>query len=97
MVAVKTSAGLTKRINMPNIVQQWGTRGPMLCSNSIDSIGKKCKERNEHCYMYKNTVRILPLSFVDDLNGIARCGFDSIALNTFLTTQIELKKVSCGR
>ena len=93
MVAVKTSAGLTKRINMPNIVQQGGTWGPMLCSNSIDSIGNKCKERNEHCYMYKNTVRILPLSFVDDLNGIARCGFDSIALNTFLTTQIELKKL----
>ena len=65
----------------------------MLCSNSIDTIGKKCMKRNEHCYLYKNTARILPLAFVDDLNGIARCGFDSIALNTFLTTQIELKKL----
>jgi hypothetical protein len=43
--------------------------------------------------LYKNTVRILPLAFVDDLNGIAKCGFESIALNTFLTTQLELKKL----
>ena len=35
----------------------------------------------------------MPLAFVDDLNGIAKCGFDSIALNTFITTQIELKKL----
>ena len=46
MVAVKTAVGLTKRVNMPNIVHQGGTWGPMLCSNSIDTLGKKCKERN---------------------------------------------------
>ena len=33
MVAVKTAVGLTKRVNMPDIVQQGGTWGPMLCSN----------------------------------------------------------------
>ena len=27
------------------------------------------------------------------MNGIARCGIESVALNTFLTTQIELKKL----
>ena len=29
----------------------------------------------------------------DDLNGVAKCGMDSIALNTFINTQIELKKL----
>ena len=43
--------------------------------------------------MYKKTARILPLAFVDDLNVISRCGKDSLALNIFLTTQIELKKL----
>ena len=43
--------------------------------------------------MYKNTARILPLGFLDDLNGISKCGLDSVELNTFLTTQIELKKL----
>ena len=93
MVAVKTTVGLTERVNMPNIVQQGGTWGPMLCSNTIDTIGKKCLQRDEHCYLYKNTAKILPLAFVDDLNGISKCGFDSIALNTFLTTHIEMKKL----
>ena len=89
MVAVKTALGLTKRVNMPNIVQQGGTWGPLLCSNSIDKIGKKCFERNEHVYLYKKKAKILPLAFVDDLNGISKCGIESVALNTFLTTQIE--------
>ena len=30
---------------------------------------------------------------VDDLMGVAKCGFQSISLNTFLTTQIEMKKL----
>ena len=43
--------------------------------------------------MYKNTAKILPLAFVDDLNGIAKCGVESKAMNTFLVTQIEMKKL----
>ena len=93
MVAVQTPAGLTDRINIPRVVQQGGTWGSMLCSNSIDTFGKKCRNRGEHVYLYKKTARILPLAFVDDLNGISRCGKDSLALNIFLTTQIELKKL----
>ena len=93
LVAVKTALGLTERVNIPNIVQQGGTWGSMLCSNTVDTIGKKCRDRGEHCYYYKKTARILPLGFVDDINGIAKCGMDSIALNTFITTQIELKRL----
>ena len=93
MVAVKTTSGLTDRINLPNIVQQGGTWGSLLCSNRVDTIGKKCKDRGEHQYLYKDTVKILPLSFVDDLNCISRCGLDSISLNIFITTQIEMKKM----
>ena len=29
----------------------------------------------------------------DDINGIAHCGIDSVALNSFINTQIELKKL----
>jgi hypothetical protein len=30
---------------------------------------------------------------VDDLNGIYKCGMESLALNTFIDTQVELKKL----
>ena len=93
LVAIKTSVGLTDRVNIPTIVQQGGVFGSLLCSNSVDTLGKKCNTRGEHFYLYEKVSRVLPLSFVDDLNGIAKCGFDSLALNTFLTTQIELKKL----
>ena len=93
LVAVKTAVGLTDRTNIPQIVQQGGTWGPVLCSNTVDTIGKKCRDRGELHYLYKNIVRVLPLAMIDDINGISKCGLDSIALNTFINTQIELKKL----
>ena len=51
---------------------------------------EKSIDRGEHYYLYTNTVKILPLAFVDDLKRIAKCGLDSMALNTFITTQNEL-------
>ena len=45
LVAVNTAVGITERIDMPRIVQQGGTWGPCLCSNSIDTIGKKIRDR----------------------------------------------------
>merc|ERR1719233_1581517 len=46
--------------------------------------------------LYKNTVRILPLAFIDDLNAISKCGSQSLSLNSFINTQIELKKLRFG-
>jgi hypothetical protein len=67
--------------------------GPVLCSNTIDTLGKKSRDRGEFLYKYKNTVRVLPLAMVDDINGISKCGINSVALNTFINTQIEMKKL----
>ena len=77
LVAVKTPAGLSDRVNMPSIIQQGGIWGSLMCSNTIDSIGRKCQLRGEHIYLYKNRTEVLPLAFVDDLNGVARCGKES--------------------
>ena len=52
MVAVNTAVGQTDRVNMPEIVTQGGTWGPLLCSNSIDKIGKYALEKG-HAYKYK--------------------------------------------
>ena len=93
MVAVKTAVGMTDRVDMPNIVQQGGTWGPGLCSNSVDTLGKKCRDREQHIYHYKKKSKVLIFAMCDDLNGVARCGLESVALNTFITTQIELKKL----
>ena len=92
-VAVNTAHGLTKRMNIPQIVQQGGTWGPVMCSNTIDCIGKKLWKRGERCYLYKNVVNILPLAMMDDISAISKCGNDSLILNTYINTQIEMKKL----
>ena len=92
-MAVKTPVGLTQRESIPTIVMQGGTFGPMQCSNSIDSIGKKCISRQEHLYSYKKLVKVTPLAMVDDLLAVAPCGMDSLAVNVFINTRIEMKKL----
>ena len=92
-VAVNTAVGLTSRVNIPKIVTQGGVFGPLQCSNSIDTIGKKCYNSGEHLYLYKKMVPVMPLSMVDDILAVAPCSQKSLAVNTFITTQIELKKL----
>ena len=93
LVAINTAVGQTDRVEIPCIVMQGGTWGPLQCSNSIDKIGKKCSDRGQHLYKYKGLAQVLPLGMVDDLIGISTCGHKSVELNTFITTQVELKKL----
>jgi len=94
LVAVKTPVGYTERTNLPLIVQQGGTWGSLLCANSIDAIGKECRDTGVATYKYKDITEVLPLAFIDDLSGISKCGVDSIKLNIFINTKIELKNCS---
>ena len=64
-----------------------------MCSSSIDSVGKKCHERKEYFYQYKETINILPSTSIDAIAGVAKCGEDSVRLNLFLASQIKGKKL----
>ena len=97
LVSVKTAHGLTQRKNINNLVQQGGTWGPLLCSNSIDKVGRNLltdQTTGSDCYMYRNCVKILPLAMVDDLLVVSRCGIESLSLNVYVNTKIELKKLN---
>ena len=87
MVAMNTAVGQSERVNIPEITTQGGTWGPLLCSNSIDTVGKYSLE-NDHHFKYKRMARIIPLAMVDDLLAVSNCGYHSTAINTI----IELKK-----
>ena len=93
-VAINTTVGQTERVKIDKIVTQGGTWGSLLCSNHIDTLGRRCRDKGEHLYNYKDQVEVLPLAMVDDLVGIANCGHSSLALNTFINSQIELKKLT---
>ena len=93
LVSVNTPVGKTDRVNMPQIGQQGGGWGPMECSISIDKLGRISTQRREYVYKYKDKVDIIALAMVDDLLGIAPCGLESLAMNTFINVQIEMKKL----
>ena len=59
----------------------------------MDTIGKKCRDRGDLCYLYKNSVKVLPLAMVDDLMCISKCGINSIEMNAFMNIQIEMKNL----
>ena len=50
-------------------------------------------QRRDYVYKYKDKVDIKALAMVDDLLGIAPCGLESLARNTFINVQIEMKKL----
>ena len=93
LVAVNTGVGETERFEVSRIVQQGGSWGPMECSNAVDMLGRRCRDRGIHHYLYKKMVRVLPLAMVDDILGIGVCGNKSVALNNYINTHIEMKKL----
>jgi hypothetical protein len=92
-VAVNTSVGQTNRVNMKNIVMQGGKWGPLQCSNSMDTIGKKCVQVRENLYTYKGLFKVMPLAMVDDLLARGKCGLNSTNLNITINNEIEFKKL----
>ena len=64
-----------------------GSWGPMQCSNSLDKIGKECEINQEHHLVNKPI-----LSMVDDM-AISSFGQESVSINTYINTHVELKKL----
>ena len=50
-VAVNTAGGQTERIDINKVVMQGGTWGSLLCSNHIDTLGRRCDETGEYMYI----------------------------------------------
>ena len=63
----------------------------MLCSISIDKVGKYSAE-NGLLYNYKHMARIIPLTMVDDLPAVSSCVYDSTV--TAINNIIELKNLT---
>ena len=78
-------------MSIPEVAAQGGTWGPMLCSNTIDTVGKFSRASGQF-YLYKNIARDIPLAMVDGLLSVRTCGFQSIETNVTINTMIEIKK-----
>ena len=96
-VAIKSPAGLTERKTFEDVVQQGGSFGAILCSNSLDKPGKKMlveEEEDEFTYKYKDSIKIPSLAYIDDLFEVSKCGLESLENNVSISNQIEMKRLN---
>ena len=97
-VSIKTPWGTkTERKKFNNIEMQGTVLAGLKCAISIDNIGKEALE-NDHdiLYNYKNCVKIPPLSFVDDILTVSKCGSKSVETNAVVQAKIEGMQLELG-
>ena len=97
-VAIKTPWGTkTKRIRLNNLEMQGTVLAGLKCAISIDKIGKEALE-NEHdiLYDYKKCVKVPPLSFVDDILTVSKCGGESVKVNAVVQAKVENMQLELG-
>ena len=93
-VAVKTPWGsLTDRVELKNLEMQGTVLSNIKCSIQVDSIGKDCLTENKGIYKYKNCISIPPLSMVDDIITVSKCGVESIKVNAIVQAKVECKQL----
>ena len=92
-VAIKTSYGITDRVNISNIIMQGGVFGSLQCTTSIDKLAKEVYSRPELLYRYKGIAAVPPLLMVDDILTISECSPTALAMSSTVNTFIESKKL----
>ena len=66
---------------MKNIVMQGTVWGSLKCTAQQDKLGKNAYKHHEPIYIYKNSVEIPQLGYVDDVLTVAECGNKSVVNN----------------
>jgi hypothetical protein len=88
---IKTPYGLTVEKNLNQIVLQGYTWGPIMASNTVDTIGKEILEDDpSFLYKYKGFVPIGICGMMDDVLGVTESGVKSQQMNSFLDVKDNL-------
>ena len=82
-----------ERIRISEIVMQGSVWGPLLCTGTMDKIGRKAYMTGTSLYSYKDLVAIPPLGMVDDEITMSKCSVESTKTNSFMNNFVEMKKL----
>ena len=52
-IAVKTSSGITRRVSISDIVMQGTVWGSLMCTSTMDNLGKQAYSQPDILYKYK--------------------------------------------
>ena len=91
-VAIKTQSGITKRIDIKDIVLQGTLWSGLMCTAQMDKLALNAY-KDKTTYLYKGKVEVPPLEMVDDILFPTKCGSDSITANAKVNSFVETKKL----
>ena len=89
---IKTPYGITDEFKVKNIVKQGTVNGPILCCTSAGQFSEKCITNNITANL--NDIKIPPIAFVDDINGLATDISQAIVLNAHSETFQKVKNLT---
>ena len=90
-IAVKTATGITKRTIVSEVIMQGTVWGSLMCTSTMDKLGKEAYENPEILYHYKG-VPIPPLGMVDDVVAVSSVE-NTKKINSLVNTFVEHKKL----
>ena len=68
--------------------------GGLMCTTSMDKLGKVVYENEELIYRYKGEVAVPSLCMVDDVLAVQKCSKSALQINSTVNSFMELKKLT---
>ena len=90
-IAVKSSTGISERTTISNSIMQGTVWAGMLCTSTMDKLGKIVYKNPTMAYKYRDKVVVPPLEMVDDVLTVSKCGATSVAMNITVNSFMSRK------
>ena len=92
-IAIKTSIGITERVNITNLIMQGTVFGSLICTAVMDKLARIFYNDSQLLYKYKGTVDVPVLGMVDDVLNVASCSEQAVISNSTINSLIEHNKI----
>ena len=96
-IAVKSQTGMSMRKSIKNIIMQGTVWGSLLCTVSMDKLGKHIYKKHDLIYKYKGEIDIPSLGMVDDILAVKKCNNDTVKINAVINSFVEAKKLKLSK
>ena len=93
-IVIKTPNGNTERFSIYNTVMQGTVWAGLMCTCTMDKLGKIAYSDSNILYKYRNEVMVPPLQMVDDIITASECGNQVVTTNSVVNTFLKLKKLT---
>ena len=89
-ISIKTPVGTTEKCEIKDKIMQGENFSSILCTSTLDLVSKNCPVEP---YLYRNTVKIPKIGFLDDILDITYCGLHTKQMNIYTNEEISKRKL----